>query len=142
MNLVAVVGAAGALAALSLSAALVVEKGRHANTRAELAQVARTYAEARELYAAQAARNAAAVAAAAAAAREEVARQMARETEVRRELDELLRVFEESRTAADRQIARLRRENAEAAQWGDVVIPRAWVDFMLERAAGGGSPPD
>jgi len=134
VKLAAIVGGAGALAVLGVSFLLVLEKGRHADTRAELADVRTQFAEYREQVAESAAAAAASTAAAVAAAQDELDRQLAAEGALRNELADLRRASSESRTEADRLIARLRSENEELAAWADTVIPGAWLEFMRGRA--------
>lgn len=141
MSPVKLVGGVGALAVFAVSALLVLEKGRHAETRSDLAAARTMVADVRAREADAAAAAARTVAAAAAAAQEDLDRQLEREAALRVEYAAVVRQSQEFRTAADRQIARLRRENAEVAAWAATVIPGPWVDFMRVRpdaAAGSG----
>lgn len=130
MRLAAVVGGAGALAVLGVSFLLVIEKGRHADTRSALADVEADFAEYRQAVAEQATTAAERAAAAVSAAQAELDRQIAAEAALRDRLRALEAATEESRTEADRLIARLRSENEDLAAWADTAIPGAWLDFM------------
>lgn len=133
MSLVKLVGGAGALAVLVVGALLVREKGDHADTRSDLAAARTMVADMRAREAEAAADAAQRVAAAAAAAQEQLDLQLEREAALRVEYADVVRQSQEFRTAADRQIARLRRENAEVAAWAATVIPGPWIDFMRVR---------
>lgn len=137
-----VVGIAGAIAVAAVGSLLVAEKVRHANTRSELAEARTLTAEVLAREASTAAEAARTVAAAAARAQAELDAMREHEEQIRAEHAEALRRSNESRTAADRQIARLRRENAELAAWADAVIPGPWVDFMLGRTEAATGPDD
>ena len=142
MRLATIVGAAGGIAVLGVGVLLVIEKGRHADTREELAEARAQVAEVLAREASTAAAAAQAVAQAVERARAELDAMRAREAVVAAEHAEALRVSNEQRAAADRQIARLRRENAEVAAWADSVIPGAWLDFMLGRSDPAAGAPD
>lgn len=142
MRLAALVGIAGALAVAGVGGLLLLEKNRHANTRAELLEARTLTAEVLAREASTAAEAARTVAAAAARAQAELDAMREREEQIRAEAAEAVRRSTENRAAADRQIARLRRENAELAAWADAVIPGPWVDFMLGRADVAAGPAD
>lgn len=142
MRLAAITAGAGALAVLGVAGLLVLEKNRHANTRAELAEARALTAEVLAREASTAAEAARTVAAAAARAAAELDAMRQHEERLRAEAAEAARRSDENRAAADRQIARLRRENAELAAWADAVIPGPWVDFMLGRAESAAGPTD
>lgn len=135
MRLAGAVGLAGVIAVLAVAGLLVLEKNRHAETRAELATQRELTAEVLAREASTAAEAARTVAAAAARAQAELDAMRSHEEQIRAEAAELARRSNESRAAADRQIARLRRENAALAAWADAPIPGPWVDFMLGRSA-------
>lgn len=130
-----IVGGAGALAVLVVAGLLELEKNRHADTRSELARQRELTAEVLARESSTAAEAARTVAAAAGRAQAELDAMRQHEEQLRAEAAELARRSTESRAAADRQIARLRRENAELAAWADTVIPGPWLDFLLGRGA-------
>lgn len=135
MRLAAFVGGAGVLAVLGVAGLLALEKSAHTRTRGELAEARQQTAEVLAREAATAAEAARTVAAAVARAEAEADAMRQHEERLRLEHAEAVRQSNENRAAADRQIARLRRENAELAAWADAVIPGPWLDFMLGRGA-------
>jgi hypothetical protein len=135
VKLAAGVGLAGVIAVLAVAGLLVAEKNRHADTRAELARQRELTAEVLAREATTAAEAARTVAAAAARATAELDAMRQHEEQLRAEAAEAARRSTENRAAADRQIARLRRENAELAAWADARVPGPWLDFMLGRGA-------
>jgi hypothetical protein len=121
---------AGVVGVALVAALVAVEETRVARSRTAAADALGQLADARNENATAAADAARATAEAAGRAQAQLDTQLARENQMRGELAELARSASESRSAAERQIARLKRENSELAAWSATRVPAAWIAFV------------
>jgi len=121
---------AGGVGVVLLLGLVAVEENRVARARTATADALAHLADARNENATAAADAARATAEAAGRAQAQLDAQLEHESAMRGELAELARVSAEHRTAADRQIARLKRENSELAAWSATRVPLPWIAFV------------
>lgn len=137
-----IVTAAAGVTILAAGAALVLERIAHTQTKRALAMAENVIADVRQREVDTAAEAARVVAEAADQAQRELDRHLEQERSLRAAYREVVRDSEEQRAAADRQIARLRRENSELAEWAATVIPGPWLDWVRNRADVDAAAPD